>query len=42
MVAARFSHPKAIYRQPKIDLAGRAGRKPLFVKKTQNALARED
>ena len=36
-----FSHPKAIYSQPKIDLPGLAGFKPPYGKKTANALARE-
>jgi coniferyl-aldehyde dehydrogenase len=36
-----FSHAKAIYRQPKIDLAGLAGFKPPYGAKTQKALARE-
>jgi coniferyl-aldehyde dehydrogenase len=36
-----FSHGKAIYRQPKIDLAGLAGFKPPYGAKTAKALARE-
>lgn len=36
-----FSHPKSIYRQPKIDLAGLAGFKPPYGEKTRKALARE-
>ena len=36
-----FSHPKAIYSQPKIDLAGLAGFKPPYAEKTAKALARE-
>lgn len=36
-----FSHAKAIYRQPKLDLAGLAGFKPPYGKKTRAALARE-
>jgi coniferyl-aldehyde dehydrogenase len=36
-----FSHPKAIYSQPKIDLAGLAGFKPPYGAKTAKALARE-
>lgn len=36
-----FSHPKAIYSQPKIDLAGLAGFKPPYGEKTAKALARE-
>jgi coniferyl-aldehyde dehydrogenase len=36
-----FSHPKSIYRQPKIDLAGLAGFKPPYGDKTRKALARE-
>jgi coniferyl-aldehyde dehydrogenase len=36
-----FSHAKAIYSQPKIDLAGLAGFKPPYGDKTRKALARE-
>ncbi len=36
-----FSHAKAIYTQPKIDLAGLAGFKPPYGEKTRKALARE-
>jgi coniferyl-aldehyde dehydrogenase len=36
-----FSHPKSIYRQPKLDLAGLAGFKPPYGEKTRKALARE-
>lgn len=36
-----FSHPKSVYRQPKIDLAGLAGFKPPYGEKTRKALARE-
>ncbi|QMW24727.1 coniferyl aldehyde dehydrogenase [Sandaracinobacteroides saxicola] len=36
-----FSHPKSIYRQPKLDLAGLAGFKPPYGPKTRKALARE-
>lgn len=36
-----FSHPKSIYRQPKMDLAGLAGFKPPYGEKTRKALARE-
>lgn len=36
-----FSHAKAIYRQPKMDLAGLAGFKPPYGAKTDKALARE-
>jgi coniferyl-aldehyde dehydrogenase len=36
-----FSHPKSIYRQPKLDLAGMAGFKPPYGEKTRKALARE-
>lgn len=36
-----FSHPKAIYHQPKFDLAGLAGFKPPYGAKTRKALARE-
>ncbi len=36
-----FSHAKAIYSQPKIDLAGLAGFKPPYGAKTAKALARE-
>ncbi len=36
-----FSHPKSIYRQPKLDLAGLAGFKPPYGGKTRKALARE-
>lgn len=36
-----FSHAKAIYRQPKMDLAGLAGFKPPYGEKTRKALARE-
>ncbi len=36
-----FSHPKSIYKQPKIDLAGMAGFKPPYGEKTRKALARE-
>ena len=34
-----FSHPKSVYRQPKIDLAGMAGFKPPYGEKTRKALA---
>jgi coniferyl-aldehyde dehydrogenase len=36
-----FSHPKSIYRQPRMDLAGLAGFKPPYGEKTRKALARE-
>lgn len=36
-----FSHAKAIYSQPKLDLAGMAGFKPPYGAKTRKALARE-
>jgi coniferyl-aldehyde dehydrogenase len=36
-----FSHPKSVYRQPKLDLAGLAGFKPPYGEKTRKALARE-
>ena len=36
-----FSHAKAVYSQPKIDLAGLAGFKPPYGAKTRKALARE-
>jgi coniferyl-aldehyde dehydrogenase len=36
-----FSHAKAVYSQPKIDLAGLAGFKPPYGPKTYKALARE-
>jgi coniferyl-aldehyde dehydrogenase len=36
-----FSHAKAIYSQPKLDLAGLAGFKPPYGDKTRKALARE-
>ncbi|MBB4632958.1 coniferyl aldehyde dehydrogenase [Sphingosinicella soli] len=36
-----FSHAKSIYRQPKLDLAGLAGLKPPYGKKTHATLARE-
>jgi coniferyl-aldehyde dehydrogenase len=36
-----FSHGKAIYTQPKLDLAGMAGFKPPYGAKTAKALARE-
>lgn len=36
-----FSHTKSVYRQPKLDLAGLAGFKPPYGKKTRAALARE-
>jgi coniferyl-aldehyde dehydrogenase len=36
-----FSHPKSVYHQPKIDLAGLAGFKPPYGEKTRKALARE-
>jgi coniferyl-aldehyde dehydrogenase len=36
-----FSHAKAIYTQPKLDLAGLAGFKPPYGEKTRKALARE-
>jgi coniferyl-aldehyde dehydrogenase len=36
-----FSHTKAVYRQPKIDLAGLAGLKPPYGDKTLKALKRE-
>jgi coniferyl-aldehyde dehydrogenase len=36
-----FSHAKAIYTQPKLDLAGLAGFKPPYGEKTKKALARE-
>lgn len=36
-----FSHAKSVYRQPKLDLAGLAGIKPPYGKKTHATLARE-
>ena len=36
-----FSHAKAVYTQPKLDLAGLAGFKPPYGAKTHKALARE-
>ncbi len=36
-----FSHAKAVYSQPKLDLAGLAGFKPPYGEKTRKALARE-
>ncbi len=36
-----FSHAKSVYRQPKLDLAGLAGLKPPYGKKTHATLARE-
>ncbi len=36
-----FSHAKAVYSQPKLDLAGMAGFKPPYGAKTAKALARE-
>lgn len=36
-----FSHKKAVYEQPKLDLAGLAGFKPPYGEKTRKALARE-
>ncbi|MDC0668360.1 coniferyl aldehyde dehydrogenase [Nannocystis radixulma] len=36
-----FSHTKAVYRQPKLDLAGLAGLKPPYGEKTRKALKRE-
>ena len=36
-----FSHAKSVYKQPKLDLAGLAGFKPPYGKKTHAALARE-
>ena len=36
-----FSHAKAVYTQPKIDLAGMAGFKPPYGPKTAKALARQ-
>ncbi|APR77149.1 Aldehyde dehydrogenase [Minicystis rosea] len=36
-----FSHAKAIYRQPKLDLAGLAGFKPPYGDKTRKSLKRE-
>lgn len=36
-----FSHARAVYSQPKLDLAGLAGFKPPYGAKTQKALARE-
>lgn len=36
-----FSHMKAIYKQPKLDLAGMAGFKPPYSEKTRKAFARE-
>lgn len=36
-----FSHKKAVYEQPKLDLAGLAGFKPPYGDKTRKALARE-
>lgn len=36
-----FSHARAIYRQPKLDVAGLAGFRPPYGEKTRKALARE-
>lgn len=36
-----FSHAKAVYRQPKLDVAGLAGVKPPYSDKTQKTLKRE-
>jgi coniferyl-aldehyde dehydrogenase len=36
-----FSHAKAVYRQPKLDLAGLAGLKPPYSDKTRKTLKRE-
>jgi coniferyl-aldehyde dehydrogenase len=36
-----FSHTKAVYRQPKLDLAGLAGIRPPFSERTQKTLKRE-
>ncbi|WP_448586014.1 coniferyl aldehyde dehydrogenase [Thermaurantiacus sp.] len=36
-----FSHAKAVYRQPKLDLAGFAGFKPPYGERTRRALTRE-
>ncbi|MBZ5708644.1 coniferyl aldehyde dehydrogenase [Nannocystis pusilla] len=36
-----FSHTKAVYRQPNLDLAGLAGLKPPYGEKTRKALKRE-
>jgi coniferyl-aldehyde dehydrogenase len=36
-----FSHAKAVYRQPKLDIAGLAGLKPPYSDKTQKTLKRE-
>ncbi|WP_371879594.1 coniferyl aldehyde dehydrogenase [Nannocystis punicea] len=36
-----FSHPKAVYRQPKIDLAALAGLKPPYGEKTRKTIKRE-
>lgn len=36
-----FSHSKSVYKQPKIDVAGLAGLKPPYGKKTRAAVARQ-
>ncbi|WP_194744195.1 coniferyl aldehyde dehydrogenase [Thermaurantiacus tibetensis] len=36
-----FSHARAVYRQPKLDVAGLAGFRPPYGEKTRKALARE-
>jgi len=36
-----FSHAKAVYSQPKLDVAGLAGLKPPYGKKTRAAIARQ-
>jgi coniferyl-aldehyde dehydrogenase len=36
-----FSHARAVYRQPKIDVAGLAGFKPPYGKATAKTLAKE-
>jgi coniferyl-aldehyde dehydrogenase len=36
-----FSHAKSVYKQPKIDVAGLAGLKPPYGKKTRAAVARQ-
>jgi coniferyl-aldehyde dehydrogenase len=36
-----FSHAKSVYKQPKLDLAGLAGFKPPYGKKTEASLKRE-
>ncbi len=36
-----FSHARSVYMQPKLDVAGLAGLKPPYGKKTQKTLARE-